>query len=52
VVAFCAIPVLLAVATLDAVERLGPGAKVPRDAVLAMVQALGERLDRGLPALP
>ncbi|MBI5511406.1 MAG: squalene/phytoene synthase family protein [Deltaproteobacteria bacterium] len=52
VVAFCAIPVLLAVATLDAVERHGPGAKVPRDAVLAMVRALDERLDRALPALP
>jgi farnesyl-diphosphate farnesyltransferase len=52
VVAFCAIPVLLAVATLDAVERQGPGAKVPRDAVLAMVQALDTRLDQGLPALP
>ncbi len=50
VVAFCALPIRLARAALDRVERHGPGAKVPRDRVLAIVQALHADLDRGAPA--
>ncbi len=46
-VEFTALPVVLARATLDAVEREGAGAKVPRDAVLAMAMDLDRRLDAG-----
>ncbi len=50
-VEFCALPVLLARATLDEVERHGPGAKVARDRVLREVAALDRRLEHGEPAL-
>lgn len=50
-VEFTALPVLLARATLDAVERDGPGAKVPRELVMTAVSELDRRLDEGAPAL-
>jgi farnesyl-diphosphate farnesyltransferase len=45
--AFTALPVELAWATLEKVEREGPGAKVSRLRVAAIVSALDRRLDRG-----
>jgi farnesyl-diphosphate farnesyltransferase len=48
---FCALPVLLAWATLDRVERDGPGAKLTRPEVAAIVAELGAALDRGRPAI-
>ena len=38
--AFTALPVLLAEATLKRVERLGPGAKLSRDEVGAILSSL------------
>ncbi len=52
VVAFCALPVLLAGATLDRVEQEGPGSKITRDEVFALVEQLHTSLDRGEPAVP
>ena len=49
-VAFTALPVLLAVDSLDLVEREGPGAKVSRQRVSALAARLDAALDRG--ALP
>lgn len=46
-VAFTALPVLLAKATLDRVQERGPGAKVTRDEVAAIVARLHGALDRG-----
>ena len=46
IVAFTALPVLLARATLDRVEKLGPGAKVSRDDVSALVGLLHRALER------
>jgi farnesyl-diphosphate farnesyltransferase len=51
VVAFNALPVLLARASLDRVERDGPGAKVPRGEVRTLVAALDAALDAGRPAV-
>ncbi|MFO0628989.1 MAG: squalene/phytoene synthase family protein [Polyangiales bacterium] len=51
VVAFCALPVLLAREALDAVERAGPGSKVPRERVAALAAGLDQRLATGAPAL-
>jgi farnesyl-diphosphate farnesyltransferase len=51
VLAFTALPVLLAWATLEKVERDGPGAKVSRLRVAAIVASLDRRLDRGEPAV-
>ncbi len=51
-VAFTALPVLLARATLAAVEGEGPGAKVSREQVSAAVAALDAALERGAPAVP
>jgi farnesyl-diphosphate farnesyltransferase len=51
VVAFTALPVQLARATLDRVESAGPGAKLTRPEVFALVQGLNRALDRGEPAL-
>lgn len=51
VVAFCALPVLLAREALAAVERAGPGSKVPRERVFAVAAGLDRRLDAGAPAL-
>jgi len=49
-VAFTALPVLLAADSLDLVEREGPGAKVSRQRVAALVARLDASLDHG--ALP
>jgi farnesyl-diphosphate farnesyltransferase len=46
-VAFTALPVLLARATLDRVERAGAGAKLTRDEVARIVDRLHAALDRG-----
>jgi farnesyl-diphosphate farnesyltransferase len=48
-VAFTALPVQLAYATLDRVEAVGPGAKLTRPEVFALVQRLHGALDRGEP---
>lgn len=50
-VAFNALPVRLARATLDAVQSEGPGAKISREAVRAEVQGLHAALRTGRPAL-
>lgn len=49
IVEFCALPVLLAWATLDRVEESGPSAKLTRPEVLAIVAGLNEKLERGAP---
>ncbi len=49
--AFTALPVLLARATLDEVERHGAGAKVSRLTVAALVGKLNNDLDAGAPPL-
>ncbi len=49
VVAFTALPVELAYATLDRVEAAGPGAKLTRPEVYALVQRVHGALDRGEP---
>ena len=46
IVAFTALPVLLARATLDRVEQAGPGAKIRRDEVASLVRLLHEALER------
>jgi farnesyl-diphosphate farnesyltransferase len=46
IVAFTALPVLLARATLDRVEQLGSGAKISRDEVARLVRHLHEALER------
>ena len=51
-VAFTALPVLLARASLGRVEAQGPGAKLSREEVHATVAALDAALDRGEPAVP
>jgi farnesyl-diphosphate farnesyltransferase len=51
VVAFTALPVLLARATLDQVERRGPGAKLSRPAVYALAAKLKAALAAGRPAV-
>jgi farnesyl-diphosphate farnesyltransferase len=51
VVAFNALPVALARATLDRVEAAGPGAKLTRAEVYAISQNLYRALDHGEPAL-
>ncbi|HXT50998.1 MAG TPA: squalene/phytoene synthase family protein, partial [Thermoanaerobaculia bacterium] len=48
-IAFTALPVLLAADSLDLVEREGPGAKVSRQQVGALVARLDAALDRGTP---
>jgi len=52
VVAFTALPVLLAWRTLECVERLGPGAKLTRAEVAGIVHGLDTALDSGQPAVP
>jgi farnesyl-diphosphate farnesyltransferase len=49
IVAFTALPVLLARATLDQVEAQGPGAKVARPEVFALAARLAADLDAGRP---
>lgn len=51
VVAFTALPVLLARASLDRVETDGPGAKLTRTEVQTLAAGLESALDRGEPAL-
>ena len=51
-VAFTALPVLLARRSLERVEERGEGAKLSRTEVLATVAALEEALDRGTAAVP
>jgi farnesyl-diphosphate farnesyltransferase len=50
-VGFTALPVELAWATLDRVEKHGPGAKVPRTQVYRIVSKLERQLERGKPAV-
>ncbi len=50
-VGFTALPVELARATLDRVEKDGPGAKVPRTQVYRIVTKLRRDLERGRPAV-
>lgn len=50
-VEFTALPVLLARETLDLLESVGPGAKLPRERVMALASALDARLDAGEAAL-
>jgi farnesyl-diphosphate farnesyltransferase len=51
IVAFAALPVRLAQATLDLVEQRGPGVKLTRPEVSRIVAALDLALDQGLPAV-
>ncbi len=51
VVAFAALPVALARATLDRVEKFGPGAKVSRPDVFRITRRLKRSLARNEPAL-
>jgi len=51
VVAFNALPIHLAYATLDRVETAGPGSKLTRPEVFAIVQRLHRALDQGDPAI-
>ena len=48
--AFTALPVELAWATLEKVEKRGPGSKISRFEVMAIAQRLERALDRGRPA--
>lgn len=50
-VGFSALPVQLAHATLDRVETAGPGAKLSRPEVYAILHRLQRALDRGEPAV-
>jgi farnesyl-diphosphate farnesyltransferase len=50
IVAFCALPVRLAVATLARVEEAGAGAKLTRPEVYEIVAALERALEEGAPA--
>jgi len=52
VVEFCALPVLLARATLRKVEEKGPGAKVSRPELFLITRRLKHALDRGAAAVP
>jgi farnesyl-diphosphate farnesyltransferase len=52
IVAFTALPVLLARATLDRVESAGPGAKLSRSEVASIVQQMNQALDHDQPAVP
>ena len=51
-VEFTALPVQLAWAALERVEKKGPGSKVPRPEVFLITQRLKKALDRGEPAVP
>ncbi len=51
-VEFCALPVLLARATLDRVQTEGPGSKLTRQEVMEIVAALAKALDANRPAVP
>jgi farnesyl-diphosphate farnesyltransferase len=51
VVAFNALPVRLATASLDRIEQVGPGSKLTRPEVYAIVQRLNRALDQNEPAV-
>jgi farnesyl-diphosphate farnesyltransferase len=51
IIAFVALPVRLAQATLDLIEQRGPGVKLSRPDVSRIVAALDHALDSGLPAV-
>lgn len=51
ILAFTAIPVLLAWPTLEAVETRGPGSKITRDEVGAIVQRVHAAIEAGTPVL-
>ena len=51
VVAFTALPVLLARAALRRLDEAGPGAKVSREEVFTIVDRMNRALDAGAPAL-
>lgn len=51
VIAFNALPVQLAYATLDRVEAAGPGSKLSRSEVYSIVQRVNRALDQGEPAV-
>lgn len=51
-VAFNALPVHLALATLDRIETGGPGSKLTRPEVFSIVQRLHRALDQDEPAIP
>lgn len=51
VVAFCALPIRLAQAALGRVEESGPGAKISRERVYEIVDAMNRALDDGRPAV-
>lgn len=51
-VAFTALPVLLAIATLDRVETLGPGAKLTRPEVAGVMQRMDHALTTGEAVVP
>jgi len=50
-IAFSALPVLLAAATLDRVEHEGPGSKLTRPEVFAVVNRMNAAIERGSPAI-
>lgn len=52
IIAFNALPVLLAFATLEKVEREGPGSKVSRLQVARIVAQMGIALELGKPVVP
>jgi len=52
VIAFVALPVLLAWAALDRVAAQGPGAKLTRPEVAAIARSLAASLDENRPAVP
>jgi len=51
IVAFVALPVRLAGATLEVIEQRGPGVKLSRPDVSSIVAALDLALDQGMPAV-
>lgn len=51
IVEFCALPVLLARASLDKIESGGAGSKISRPQVFFLAQKLKRALDRGEPAV-
>jgi farnesyl-diphosphate farnesyltransferase len=51
IVAFTALPIRLAQATLDLIEQRGPGVKLSRPDVSRIVAALDHALEQGLPAV-
>lgn len=52
VIAFCALPVLLAWATLKRVEEQGAGAKLTRPEVFAITMTMNQALRSGQPVIP